>query len=98
MLPAFMLDHPLTGLDMAALAVKASEALNNAGKDKLGKKRSSSRIQVMPVDGFKENSASDVDLKILPAVSLPRTSRRRRGRSSSSSSKQRLSTIVEDSE
>lgn len=95
MLPALMLNHPLTGLDMAALAVKASEALNNAAKDKLGKKRSSSRIQVMPVDGFRENTASGVDLKIFPAVSLP--TRRRRG-SSSSSYKQRLSTIVEDSE
>ncbi|KAJ0964991.1 hypothetical protein J5N97_026129 [Dioscorea zingiberensis] len=101
-LPVSMLDYPLTGLDMAALAVKASEALNNAAQDKNGRRRSSRTIQVIPVDDFRESSPSEMDQKIMPSVSLPM-------RSSSSSKRagrarilkvrtNTLSTIVEVSE
>ncbi|KAJ0964990.1 hypothetical protein J5N97_026128 [Dioscorea zingiberensis] len=79
-LPISMLDYPLTGLDMASLAVKASEALNNAARDKHGRRRSSRAIQVIPIDDFRECSQSEIDQKILPSVSLPM-------RRSSSSSK-----------
>ena len=51
-LPVAKLDHPLSGSDMAALAVKASSALTRVSK-KRGKRY---KIRIAPVEGIPEKN------------------------------------------
>ncbi|XP_072968173.1 uncharacterized protein [Typha angustifolia] len=66
-LPNAKLDHPLTGVDMAALAVKASSAL--ASRRRGGRRRI---IRVMPVEEMHEGEVGvGVDSFTISATSSP---------------------------